>query len=185
MLTVAEKLPDGLYEEFVSFRRTLGIEIIPVQAHSTFRALLRQAGSKPQVVPLLADRDLSAGGAQVMIAGSAARVAVGPAALALAGGYDLHPVAIYYERLRGARRRAAGSPWGIVIHFLPAVPTRDADGRKRSVHDVTQDWVTSLFGVLAQHPQDWHMLQKVFLADLDPTRLHDVPRSSSADEDAA
>jgi KDO2-lipid IV(A) lauroyltransferase len=24
---------------------------------------------------------------------------------------------------------------------------------------------------IAEHPQDWHMLQKVFTADLDPARL--------------
>lgn len=171
VLTVAEKLPDGLYEEFVSFRNSLGIEIIPVEGHTTFRALVRGARAKPQIVPLLADRDLTAGGVQVDLAGSAARVAVGPAALAISGGYDLFPVAVHYERLHGARRRAAGSPWGVVVHFLPPVPTRDASGAKRSVADVTQDWVSALFTVVAEHPEDWHMLQRVFLADLDPERL--------------
>jgi len=36
---------------------------------------------------------------------------------------------------------------------------------------------------IAEHPQDWHMLQKVFTADLDPTRLPQAsvpsPRSGS------
>ena len=171
VLSVAEKLPDGLYEEFVSFRKSLGIEIIPVQAHSTFRTLMRAARTTPQIVPLLADRDLTAGGAEVSIAGSPARVAVGPGALAIAGNYDLFPVAVYYERLHGQRRRAAGSPWGTVVHFIPPVELRDADGVKRSLPEVTQDWVDALFAVVAQHPEDWHMLQKLFLADLDPQRL--------------
>jgi KDO2-lipid IV(A) lauroyltransferase len=27
---------------------------------------------------------------------------------------------------------------------------------------------------IAEHPQDWHMLQRVFAADLDPARLSPV-----------
>jgi KDO2-lipid IV(A) lauroyltransferase len=33
---------------------------------------------------------------------------------------------------------------------------------------------------IAEHPQDWHMLQRVFTADLDPVRLRGqvpLPRS--------
>jgi KDO2-lipid IV(A) lauroyltransferase len=28
---------------------------------------------------------------------------------------------------------------------------------------------------IAEHPADWHMLQRVFTADLDPARLAKVP----------
>jgi hypothetical protein len=42
--------------------------------------------------------------------------------------------------------------------FLPLVPP--------------PEWLARLFeaGIRA-HPQDWHMLQRVFVADLDPARL--------------
>lgn len=172
VLTVAERLPDGLYEEFLAFRSALGIEIVPFEkGGGTFATLVRKARRGGMLVPLLADRDLSAHGVQVVIAGHAARVAVGPAALASAGSHLLVPVSIYYERLRGERRRAAGTPWGLVIEFLAPIRTHDDDGKRRPLELVTQEWVTSLFGSYAHHPQDWHMLQKVFLADLDPARL--------------
>lgn len=174
VLTVAEKLPDGLYEEFVGFRNALGIQIVPLEGSGTFRRLLRLTRERAQVVPLLADRDLTANGIEVVIAGQRARVATGPAVLALTAGCALYPVAMHYERLTGERRRAAGSPWGLVLEFLPPIPTR-LDGERREVVEVTQDWVTALFARFAAHPQDWHMLQRVFLADLDPARLADVP----------
>lgn len=180
VLTVAEKLPDGLYEEFVSFRNSLGIEIVPLEGGTTFRRLTRLAKAKPQLVPLLADRDLTAHGVEVDLRGARARVAAGPATLALVGGHALLPAALSYERLHGERRRRAGTPWGLLIEFGEPVPTRTPDGARRDVAAVTQDWVTALFTAVARSPQDWHMLQKVFLADLDPARLRDVPRAEGA-----
>ncbi|PFG19601.1 phosphatidylinositol mannoside acyltransferase [Serinibacter salmoneus] len=171
VLTVAEKLPDGLYEQFVAFRNSLGIEIVPLEDGNTFRTLLRRAGERPQVVPLLSDRDLTRHGVEVQIAGLPARVAAGPAALSLATGFPLVPVDVHYERLRGEQRRAAGSRWGLVIRLLPAIATHDESGQRRGVQEITQDWVDVLMAAYAQHPQDWHMLQKVFHADLDMERL--------------
>lgn len=170
VLTVAEKLPDGLYEEFVSFRNALGIEIVPLEGGATFRRLVRRSGAQTFLVPLLADRDLTAHGIEVDLRGHPARVAAGPAALALARSRPLFAVAIHYERLTGARRRAAGSPWGIVLNFLP-VATTDDGGARLDVRTLTQAWVTVYFDAIAAFPQDWHMLQRVFLADLDLERL--------------
>lgn len=81
------------------------------------------------------------------------------------------PVDVHYERLRGEQRRAAGSRWGLVIRLLPAIATHDESGQRRGVQEITQDWVDVLMAAYAQHPQDWHMLQKVFHADLDMERL--------------
>src|SRR5699024_2877740 len=71
-----------------------------------FRELLRET-RRPGNVPLLADRDLSSTGADVQVGEHEVRVAPGPAALALARGASLVPLLIHYERLHGARRRAA------------------------------------------------------------------------------
>ena len=38
---------------------------------------------------------------------------------------------------------------------------------------------------IAEHPQDWHMLQKVFVADLDPTRLGQPEPAAAQDRHAA
>ena len=102
--------------------------------------------------------------------GETARVAAGPAALATATGARLCPVTIHYERLEGARRRAAGSPWGIVLTFHPPLPVPAGLPRAEAVARLTQAWVDVVADGIAAHPQDWHMLQKVFVADLDPER---------------
>ncbi len=116
------------------------------------------------------DRDLTSTGVEVDLAGHRARVAAGPALLGLDAGIPVHAVGIIYERLRGARRRAAGTPWGIVIRFNPPLPVPDAglprDEQVRLAH-------AGLGGPARAddrraHPQDWHMLQRVFVADLGP-----------------
>jgi len=38
------------------------------------------------------------------------------------------------------------------------------------VQAVTQAWVDVLAADIREHPTHWHMLQKVFIADLDPDR---------------
>ncbi|MDR2722449.1 MAG: phosphatidylinositol mannoside acyltransferase [Cellulomonadaceae bacterium] len=182
VLTVAEKLkPVELYNEFVSFRRSLGIEVLGLGDSDVFRSLVRGAKDGHRIVPLLADRDLTASGVEVTLVGHPARVAAGPATLALTAGVDLIPLGVYYERLRGPRRRQAGNPWGIVLHFYPPIPVPPIDAaadptltasqrRRQQVATMTQGWVDALTDALVTHTEDWHMLQRVFVADLDPTR---------------
>ena len=173
--TVAERLrPEELFDRFVGFRKRLGMRVIPLtgSSGSVFGALLR-ALRDGGFVPLLADRDLTAQGVQVQLFGEPARVAGGPAGLALQTGAALHPVSIRYERLDGARGRG-GARHGIVIRWHDEVPVPEltdlADGRRvpRSalVAAMTQSCVDALAGAIAEHPQDWHMLQPVFVADL-------------------
>lgn len=173
IVTVAERLePTELFEGFLSFRRGLGMTIIPL-AHdgSTFRGLLRASRQGAPLIPLLADRDLSRTGVEVELLGERARVAPGPAALALAIDAKLAFVTIRYERLRGPRRHAAGSRWGIVIEFSdPLTPPRDMP-RDRAIAQLTQQWVDLLGDAVRTYPEDWHMLQPVFVTDLDPERL--------------
>ncbi|GAA4433350.1 phosphatidylinositol mannoside acyltransferase [Georgenia halophila] len=182
VLTVAEVLePEELFRDFLDYRTGLGMTIIPLAKDGgVFRQLLRATRSGTHVVPLLADRDLSSTGLEVDLFGQRARVAAGPAALALGAGVPLHPVMIHHERLTGARRRAAGSPWGIVVEFLPAVHEPGAENDV-DVVTLTQRWVDALAPHIRRHPADWHMLQKVFLDDLDPGRL--TPVASAVEPD--
>ena len=169
--SVAEVLePRELFDEFVALREAAGIQVIPL-AHGgdVFRDLVRTVRRGGQLVPLLADRDLTARGVEVDVFGERSRAAVGPAALGIATGVPVVPTSIYYERLRGARRRAAGSRWGTVIQFHPPVSAEGVPKADRVAH-VTQAWVSVLASQIAEHPQDWHMLQKIFVADLDPER---------------
>lgn len=171
VLTVAERLePPELYEEFKAFREALGMEILTAGDPGVFRSLLRAARGPGRLVCLLADRDLSQHGVEVDYLGTRARVAVGPAALAVSSGAPLVAAGIHYERLTGARRAAAGTPWGIVIRFHPSIEVPAEGTTAERIQVVSQRWVDDVSDDIRAHPQDWHMLQKVFVEDLDAAR---------------
>ena len=184
VLTVAERLePPTLYEEFKAFREGLGMEILTAGDKDVFRVLVREAqsGAPGRLICLLADRDLGRSGVEVLLFGEPVRVATGPAALAVACGAPLVVANIVYERLRGARRRAAGTPWGIVITFHPPVDVPTDGTKAERVLAATQAWVDVVSVGIAAQPEDWHMLQKVFVEDLDPARLaHTDQRTDTA-----
>lgn len=168
--TVAERLePEELFREFLAFREGLGMTIVPLTRGSdVFRTLVRAARTGPGVIPLLADRDLTAHGLEVDLFGHRARVAAGPAALAVTTGAPLAVAVITYERLHGAERRAAGSPWGVRIDFSDRIEVPEGLSRTEQVQALTQAWVDALAEGIHARPQDWHMLQRVFVDDLDP-----------------
>jgi KDO2-lipid IV(A) lauroyltransferase len=63
--TVAERLkPEGLYDKFVDYRESLGMEVLPHGEDATFRQLLRRL-KEGTLVCLVADRDLSGSGIPV------------------------------------------------------------------------------------------------------------------------
>jgi phosphatidylinositol dimannoside acyltransferase len=162
--TVMERLrPEELFERFLHFRQRLGMEILPLTGSgNVFGHLvrrLRQGG----FVPLLADRDLTETGVPVTLFGETARMAAGPASLALVTGAALYPVSIHYERLPpGAPAR-----WGIVCRFHPEV-TPPPGERSEQLAAMTQACADALAKGIREYPQDWHMLQRVFVADLVP-----------------
>ena len=58
--------------------------------------------------------------------------------------------------------------------FGPRVPVPATGDRDAQVRAMTQACMDHLGGVIAAHTQDWHMMQRVFVADLDPDR-HPTP----------
>ena len=182
--TVAERLePEEVYQEFLRFREGIGLRIIPLShGNDVFRHLVRVVRTGPGIMPLLADRDLTAKGVEVDLFGRRARVAVGPAALAVSAGAPLMVASVTYERLCGAQRRAAGTPWGICVEFVevPAAPAGLA-ARER-IAAMTQAWVDLLAEAVRRHPEDWHMLQRVFVEDLDPQRYAATVAAQAPDE---
>ncbi len=153
--TVAERLkPEGLYERFLAFRRGLGMEILP--ATGSDRPVLDVLGeriAKAHVVPILADRDLSARGVPVEFFGGRTRMPVGPALLALRTGAPLYVVDMWYEP-----DAAAGH-----LHGPLTLPVGGSlDDRVRSVTQLIAD---HLARGIAAHPEDWHMLQRMWVND--------------------
>jgi phosphatidylinositol dimannoside acyltransferase len=160
--TVAERLePASLFERFVAFRESLGMEVIPLTGgeRPPFAVLaerLRAGGT----LCLLGDRDLTSTGIEVDFFGSPARMPAGPAALARDTGAALVPVTLSFWDNRG---------WGVRFH--PEVQRVDTADRADDIRAMTQS-VADRFAVgIREHPQDWHMLQRVWVADLDTSRL--------------
>lgn len=163
VVTVAERLrPERLYERFLAYREGLGMEILPLTGGEsdlldTLSARLR-AG---RLVPLLADRDLRASGIEVQLLGEPTRMPPGPALLALRTGAALHPVSIWHEPVPGAVDR-------LVIRFHDQVAAPSAGTTREKVTAMTQE-VADVFGAaIREHPEHWHMLQPLWLADLPP-----------------
>ena len=167
VVTVAEKVePAALFERFVSLREGLGMEIIGVaKGESVFSTLVERVRSRHVIVPLLADRDISGAGIEVTLGGGRALVAAGPAALATRLDRPLFVACITYENetATGAdvRVRCVG----------PVRPPQDTPGGGNRVEALTQAWVDDFAGMMRDKAQDWHMMQRVFVEDLDPERL--------------
>lgn len=170
VVTVAEKLePEEMFRAFLDYREGLGMRILPAEK-GTFAKLREQlATGEPVVMPLLADRDLSASGVEVDLCGHRARMAAGPAALAVETRYPLFPVTLRHERV--------GRVWGMVVTIHDAVEVPPA-AEPRAVARTTQACADAFGAAITEHTQDWHMMQRVFVEDLDPAR--DAGRQEAA-----
>ncbi|MET9861490.1 phosphatidylinositol mannoside acyltransferase [Streptomyces smyrnaeus] len=155
--TVAERLkPESLYDRFVAYRESLGMEVLPHGGASALGKLARRlrAGG---FVCLVADRDLSASGIEVEFFGEATRMPAGPALLAQQTGALLLPVTLWYE-----------APPRMKARVHEPIPVPRIEGRRERTAVMTQALADIFAAGIAEHPQDWHMLQRFWLADLEP-----------------
>jgi KDO2-lipid IV(A) lauroyltransferase len=157
--TVAERLkPETLYDRFVAYREGLGMEVLPHNGGSAFGTLARRLRDGG-LVCLVADRDLSASGVEVTFFGDTARMPAGPALLAQQTGALLLPVTLWYDDSPVMRGR---------LHPPIEVPQSGTRAEKTSV--MTQALADVFAQGIADHPEDWHMLQRLWLSDLDPAK---------------
>jgi KDO2-lipid IV(A) lauroyltransferase len=157
--TVAERLkPETLYDRFVAYREGLGMEVLPHSGGSAFGTLARRLRDGG-LVCLVADRDLSASGVEVDFFGETARMPAGPALLAQQTGALLLPVTLWYDDSPVMKGQ---------VHPPIEVPESGTRAEKTSV--MTQSLADAFAGGIAEHPEDWHMLQRLWLADLDPAK---------------
>jgi len=148
LCTVAERLkPERLYDEFVAYRRTLGMEILPLTGGDGALPKLEEWVRGGGLVCLLADRDLSRTSVEVVLCGHAARMPRGPAVLARRTGAPLVPATLHY----------AGDE--MTIRFHPPVPHADGD---QGIVAMMQRVADAFTAGISEHPQDWHMMQRVF-----------------------
>ena len=153
--TVAERLkPESLYDRFIAYRESLGFEVLPLTGgERPPMEVLAERLEANRFVCLMADRDLTRSGVQVDFFGEPTRLPAGPARLALETGAPLHPAHVYYD----------GDD--CVVQIDDALDTSSGD-----VGVITQALADRFAVNIAAHPQDWHMLQPQWLADLSAQR---------------
>jgi KDO2-lipid IV(A) lauroyltransferase len=151
--TVAERLrPESLFERFVAHRRALGLEVVPLTDADQPLAAMRAALDRGRMVCLLSDRLLGKGGVEVRLLGEPARLPGGPAALSRIAKV---PVVVVIASYHGPLMQMEVSE--------PIEPIAGPGG----VVAMTQRIADRIGDGIRAYPQDWHMLQRVFLADLD------------------
>jgi KDO2-lipid IV(A) lauroyltransferase len=151
LVTVAEILkPRALFEKFLEYRKAIGMEVLPLDS-SAFGTLLErvQAG---KLIALVADRDLSRSGIDVKFFGGTARMPAGPALLAIRTSAPLVTAFVSYTKE------------GIHIQ-LDAIEIPTDGDEDSKVRVVVQRCADNFAIGISKHPQDWHMMQRIWVDD--------------------
>ena len=153
--TVAERLqPESLYRRFTDYRETLGFEMLPLTGGDRSPSeILAERLRANRIICLMADRDLTRNGVQVDLFGEATRLPAGSAKLAIETGAALLTV------------HCSNEPDDWVFNVGGPVDTSSGD-----VRVITQALADRFADGIAAHPEDWHMLQPQWLADLSDER---------------
>jgi len=148
LVTVAERLkPEALFQRFLRYRQAMGFEVLSIDSRS-FATLIKRAREK-RLIALVADRDLSASGIDVTFFGFPTRMPAGPALLAIKTGIPL------------VVAHVSCTENGIHIEFTAVDIAVDGSESERVA--LTTQRMASLFEKgIAEHPQDWHMLQRIW-----------------------
>jgi phosphatidylinositol dimannoside acyltransferase len=150
---VVERLRSAeLYERFAVYRRSLGLELLPLDdGTETLRGVMRalRAG---RLACLVCDRDLTGGGLEVRLFGAPVIMPGGPASIALRTGAALLPCSVYHDRRPGH--------WRAVVH-PPLLPEPSGDARKDALV-LTQRLAGEFEGLIAKAPEQWHVLSRYF-----------------------
>ena len=160
VVSVAENLkPETLTRKFLGFREELGMEIITLRKGDDVYEQVKSKLLENKIVALLGDRDLSRSGVPVEFFGEATRMPAGPAALAVETGAPLVAAELIYRE-------------GFMeVQMTDPLPIATADDPHQAIRETTQTLAHAFEQAISASPVDWHMLQKLWLADLDPARL--------------
>lgn len=169
LTTVAERLrPESLFERFLAYRRSLGMEILPLTGGAQPPLdVLTERVRAGAAVPLLADRDLSSRGVQVSFFGEPTRMPPGPALLAIRTGAPLLVASLWYES-------------DCTCAKLDEVAVPESGDLPHRIAVTTQRIADVMAERIAEHPADWHMLQRLWLADI-PSRSRSPQQAQLTD----
>ena len=149
LATVAERLkPELLFRKFVAHREAMGMEVLALDSRSV--AILAKRLREGGLVALVADRDLSQTGVTVNFFGGLARMPAGPAVLAINTGAPLLTAYVSY------------APRGIHINF-ELVQVGQTGTQSERVQETVQRCADNFARGIAEDPEDWHMLQRIWV----------------------
>jgi KDO2-lipid IV(A) lauroyltransferase len=149
LVTVAERLkPEALFNKFLEYRQNIGMEVLALDSRSI--ATLMQRSREGSLIALVADRDLSKSGVEVTFFGYPARMPAGPALLAIRTGIPLITAYVSYTST------------GIHIQFNSVeIPVSGSEEEK--ISQVVQRCADLFAKGISSAPQDWHMLQRIWV----------------------
>ena len=149
LVTVAERLkPEALFNKFLEYRQNIGMEVLALDSRSM--ATLLKRAREGALIALVADRDLSKSGVDVSFFGFPSRMPAGPALLAVRTGIPLITAYVSYTET------------GIHIKFdSVAIPTKGTESER--IADVVQRCADLFAKGISSAPQDWHMLQRIWI----------------------
>ena len=167
LVTVAERLkPEALFERFLQHRQSLGMEVLPLD-NRAMGTLIQRARAK-NLIALVADRDISSSGVPVNFFAGRAKMPAGPALLAIRTGVPLVTAFVSYTKT------------GIHIDFKKiSIPTEGTEQDK--LNAIVQKCADNFAIGIKEHPEDWHMLQKIWSED---AVLEDDVRKDKTEESA-
>ena len=149
LVTVAERLkPEKLFLKFLAYRQAMGMEVLPLDGRvlSTLEERLNEGA----LVALVSDRDLSRSGIEVDFFGGTARMPAGPALLALRTKAPLITAFVTYTQS------------GVHIEFRNIILPSSGD-ESTKVNEIVQMTAQYFADGISQNPQDWHMLQRIWI----------------------
>ncbi len=149
LVTVAERVkPEALFNKFLEYRQNMGMEVLPLDGRSM--GTLLQRAREGALIALVSDRDLSRSGVDVTFFGHPARMPAGAALLAIRTGIPLITAFVSYTNT------------GIHIEFN-SVPIPSHGTEAERVTTVVQACADLFAKGIIAHPQDWHMLQRIWV----------------------
>ena len=141
------------YETFLSLRRGLGVNVIPLGEHAG--VAVQDALRANHVVVLMSDRDIQRNGVQVEFFGERTTVPAGPAFFSLRVGAPIIPAAAYFTRRVDGHHAVVRPP----IAFERTGTLRD------DMQRLSQLMVAELETLIRRAPEQWHLFSPNWPSD--------------------
>jgi KDO2-lipid IV(A) lauroyltransferase len=153
LVTVAEHLkPERLFRKFLAYREAMGMEVLDLDGKVISQ--LEQRLREGRLIALVSDRDLSASGVIVDFFQRKAKFPPGPARLAITTGAPLITAYVSYTNE------------GIHVDFSePISLSPRSESIENEVERITQEIAKNFERGIRSRPDDWHMLQRVFIEE--------------------